>query len=77
MVTVHRALAARLGTARPDAVLLETPYRFQENAVDISARAKAYFARSVGLEVDVLSGAGDTSGRLLSLDPPIDSTRYC
>ncbi|HEY2576905.1 MAG TPA: hypothetical protein VGI74_11405 [Streptosporangiaceae bacterium] len=68
MVTAHRALAARLGTKQPDAVLLETPYRFQENADDISARAKAYFARSVGLEVTVLPGTGDSAGTLLGAD---------
>lgn len=56
MVTVHRALVARLEADRPRAVLLETPYRFQENASDISARAKAYFARSVGLDVTVQAG---------------------
>ena len=56
MVTVHRALAARLTANRPRAILLETPYRFQENADDISARAVAYFARSVSLDVSVLTG---------------------
>jgi cyanophycinase-like exopeptidase len=57
MVTVHRALTGRLAESRTSAVLLETPYRFQENADDISARARAYFARSVGLEgVTALAG---------------------
>jgi len=58
MVTVHRALVARLAASRPAAVLLDTPYAFQENAADVSARAKAYFARSVGLDVTVISGTG-------------------
>jgi len=53
MVTVHKALAARLRPSRRRAVLLETPYGFQENAADVSARAQAYFARSVGLAVTV------------------------
>jgi hypothetical protein len=56
MVTVHRAVVARLTACRPAAVLLDTPYAFQENAADVSARAKAYFARSVGLDVAVISG---------------------
>ncbi|MFF3665821.1 hypothetical protein [Microtetraspora malaysiensis] len=34
-------------------MLLDTPYAFQENAADISARARRYFARSVGLRVEV------------------------
>ena len=62
MVTVHRALVARLGMDRPRAVLLETPYRFQENADDISARAVAYFARSVGVDVSVLAGMRPAAG---------------
>ena len=57
MVTTHRRLAA------PDAVLLDTPYGFQENAADISRRAIDYFAGSVGLSVRVgtpveVAGAG-------------------
>jgi len=56
MVTVHRALAARLAASRPTAVLLDTPYAFQENAADVSARARAYFARSVGLDVTIAPG---------------------
>jgi hypothetical protein len=63
MVTVHRELVARLGTGRPRAVLLETPYRFQVNADDLSARTKKeYFARSVGLDVTVLAGMRPADG---------------
>jgi cyanophycinase-like exopeptidase len=66
MVTIHKSLVARLGPGRGaanhwGAVLLDTPYAFQENAADISARSQAYFARSVGLRVDVISEA-DRSG---------------
>jgi hypothetical protein len=57
MVTVHKALVARLGTGSHRAVLLDTPYAFQENASDISARSQSYFARSVGLKVAVVSDA--------------------
>ncbi|MFC4120306.1 hypothetical protein [Nonomuraea zeae] len=55
MVEIHRA-AAR--TLRPGAraVLLDTPYAFQENSADISARACRYFGRSVGLDVEVAAG---------------------
>ncbi|SEH02317.1 hypothetical protein SAMN05444920_125105 [Nonomuraea solani] len=55
MVEIHRA-AAR--TLRPGAraVLLDTPYAFQENRADISARACRYFAHSVGLDVEVAAG---------------------
>jgi cyanophycinase-like exopeptidase len=64
MVTIHKSLVARLGPGASNhgvldhgAVLLDTPYAFQENAADISARSQAYFARSVGLSVDVISEA--------------------
>jgi hypothetical protein len=56
MVTVHRDLVSRLGLARPQAVMLATPYAFQENAADVSARAQRYFADSVGLPVRVAAG---------------------
>jgi hypothetical protein len=59
MVTVHKALAARLGPGTPDAALLDAPYAFQENAADVSARATSYFAASVGLTVTTLSGGVD------------------
>ena len=67
MVTAHRALTHRLPAGRTAAgglsagglaaVVLDTPYAFQENAADVSARAKAYFARSVGLDVTIADGA--------------------
>ncbi|MFC4530733.1 hypothetical protein [Sphaerisporangium dianthi] len=57
MVEVHRAVVRRLGRG-PRALLLDTPYAFQENAAEISARARRYFADSVGLAVEVASGAG-------------------
>jgi hypothetical protein len=56
MVAVHRELVTRLGLPRPRAVLLATPYAFQENAEGVSAKARGYFARSVGLEVTVVAG---------------------
>ena len=59
MVTIHKALAERLGPGPHRAVLLDTPYAFQENAADISARAQAYFARSVGLRVELAPDGDD------------------
>ncbi len=56
MVTVHRDLVSRLGLDHPQAVMLATPYAFQENADDVSARAQRYFADSVGLRVRVAAG---------------------
>jgi cyanophycinase-like exopeptidase len=53
MVKPHRALFERLGPDPVPAVVLDTPYGFQENADDISARAVEYFAQSVGRPVEV------------------------
>jgi cyanophycinase-like exopeptidase len=53
MVKVHRRLLAEVGGG--PAVLLDTPYGFQENASDISARAQEYFDRSVGSPIAVAS----------------------
>lgn len=57
MVTLHKELVSRLGSGRCRAVLLETPYAFQENAADVSARALGYFAQSVGLTVTAVAAA--------------------
>jgi hypothetical protein len=56
MVTVHRELVSGLGLSSPRAIVLATPYAFQENADDVSARAERYFADSVGLRVRVVAG---------------------
>src|SRR5262245_8027834 len=53
MVKPHREIFKRVGDR--NAVLLDTPYGFQENADDISTRAVGYFAESVGRAVDVVS----------------------
>jgi cyanophycinase-like exopeptidase len=52
MVKPHRAVFTRVTGA---AALLDTPYGFQSNADDISARAVRYFAESVGQPVSVVS----------------------
>lgn len=52
MMKVHRDLIARLG-ADPRAVVLDTPYGFQENASELASRAQDYFARSVGHPIEV------------------------
>jgi hypothetical protein len=55
MAKVHRQLFERLAPVPVPAVLLDTPYGFQSNAHDISARAVAYFRESVGRSVGVAS----------------------
>lgn len=53
MIKPHRQIFDRLGPAPVPAVILDTPYGFQANADDISARAVDYFRASVGQRVDV------------------------
>jgi hypothetical protein len=48
MARVHRAILDRLGNRPVPAVVLDTPYGFQENADDITDRAIEYFRASVG-----------------------------
>ena len=54
MVKTHRELLARVGGSAP-AVLLDTPFGFQANAADLTARAQAYFAESVGRSLELAS----------------------
>ena len=57
MVTAHQDLIRRVGGP---AVLLDTPFGFQENAAELATRAVQYFRDSVGAEIGVVSfrGAG-------------------
>jgi len=72
MVTVHRDLVSRIGLAGPQAMVLATPYAFQENAADVSARTRRYFADSVGLQVRVAAGTSPNAdpGMAPPLIPP-------
>ena len=53
MAKVHRALFARFGDAAVPAVVLDTPYGFQENADELSSRTVEFFETSVGRRVTV------------------------
>jgi hypothetical protein len=55
MVSVHADLLSRLGPKPVPAVLLDTPFGFQENAPDISARTVEYFRDRVGFPITVAS----------------------
>ena len=51
MAKVHRELFARLGDGPVPAAVLDTPYGFQENADELTARTVRFFADSVGRTV--------------------------
>ncbi len=56
MLKPHRMLLESVPAG--SAILLDTPYGFQENADDISARARHYFHTSVGHEVSAAGWRG-------------------
>ena len=64
MVKVHRAVVERLGPGPVHGLLLDTPFGFQTNASELSARAVAYFRDSVGatLEIAGLRSRADLEG---------------
>ncbi len=52
MVSTHRMLAAKLPKSSR-AVLLDTPYGFQENAPELASKAVEYFQTSINLVLEV------------------------
>ncbi|HZD65052.1 MAG TPA: hypothetical protein VE152_03025 [Acidimicrobiales bacterium] len=64
MARVHRDLISRLGSPPVPAVLLDTPFGFQENADDLCARAQAYFRDSVGADLEIASLRSATADRV-------------
>lgn len=52
MMKPHRDLIARL-PGNPMAVVLDTPYGFQENAAELAGRAVEYFRQSVGHPIEI------------------------
>jgi len=64
MVTPHREIVARFGSVPPRAVLLDTPYGFQENADEISQRAVEFFAQRVQLPIEVAGFPGPLAADL-------------
>jgi hypothetical protein len=55
MARVHRLVLDRLGERPVPAVVLDTPYGFQENADDITDRAVDYFRATVGAPFGIAS----------------------
>jgi hypothetical protein len=63
MVKVHRSVLERLGPPPVPAVLLDTPFGFQENATELAQRVVNYFAESLRTKIEVAStGAAGLEG---------------
>ena len=74
MKAPHRAIFDRLGTD-VDAVLLDTPFGFQENAPILAAKATEYFRDAVGREVAV-AGLGRTdTGDVVAIERGVARVR--
>ncbi len=70
----HRAIFDRLGPD-VDAVLLDTPFGFQENAPILAAKATEYFRDAVGREV-VVAGLGRTdTGDVVAIEQGVSRVR--
>ena len=55
MTSVHQDLIARVSHPDVNAILIDTPFGFQENADELTARIIAYFREHVGSEIRVAS----------------------
>ena len=55
MTSVHQDLIARVSSPRLNAIVLDTPFGFQQNADEIAARTISYFRRHVGCEISLAS----------------------
>jgi cyanophycinase-like exopeptidase len=55
MTSVHQELIARVSHPDLNAILIDTPFGFQENADEIAFRIVAYFRQNVGSEITVAS----------------------
>ena len=55
MTSIHQELIGRVSNPRLDAVLLDTPFGFQENADEVAVRTISYFREHVGCEIRLAS----------------------
>lgn len=81
MVKVHRRLLEEMGPAPVPAVLVDTPFAFQENAKEIAGRAVRYFAESLHAPISVTglsdpSSSGTDDGATERLVAQVRQARY-
>ncbi|MEM8621128.1 MAG: hypothetical protein AAGF73_15525 [Actinomycetota bacterium] len=74
MKAPHRAIFERLEAAKgsdASAVLLDTPFGFQENAPILAEKAVEYFRESIGRRVEVAGLTSTTDGDLVAVERAI------
>jgi cyanophycinase-like exopeptidase len=64
MVKVHRLLLEKMGPGPVPAVLLDTPFGFQENAREIAGRAVTFFRESLHAPISVTGLATSPAGEI-------------
>jgi hypothetical protein len=74
MVKTHRALLDRLGPRAP-AVMLDTPFGFQGNAGELTAKAIEYFRESVGHDLGVASFRSAASASAVDVETMLERLR--
>lgn len=72
MVSLHRRTMADLG-ANPHAIMLDTPFGFQENADELTEKAQEYFHNATGHELAVASYR--RGGSQLELESMLNNVR--
>jgi hypothetical protein len=72
MVKTHRGLLERVGGG---AVVLDTPFGFQENADELTAKAVEYFRESVGATLGVASFRSAASASAVELETMLSRVR--
>ncbi|MEO1058304.1 MAG: hypothetical protein AAFY28_15450 [Actinomycetota bacterium] len=78
MKAPHRAIFERLEAAKGgpvSAVLLDTPFGFQENAPILAAKAVEYFRESVGRDVEVAGLTSTTDADVVAVERAIAAIR--
>jgi len=70
----HRAIFDRLG-ADVDAVLLDTPFGFQENAPILAEKAVEYFRDAIGRDVEVAGLARTDTGDIVAIEHAVARIR--
>jgi hypothetical protein len=73
MTSVHQDMLARVSDPNPNAILLDTPFGFQENADEIAARIMAYFREHVGSEIALASLRHSSRATALEIEQFLNS----
>jgi hypothetical protein len=73
MTSVHQDLIARVSHPDLSAIVLDTPFGFQENADELTARIIAYFREHVGSEIRLASFRHSERATALELEQFISS----